>query len=69
MIKNNQALWLAKKNQLCVLIKKISDTYGGDEIEWLRDYCREIVELHKNDLQKALDCFLGLEKQLRFMKK
>ena len=61
----NHALWIVKKNQLCGLIKKISDHYGGDEVEWLRDYAKEVISMNKEDLQKALDCFWDLEAQLK----
>ena len=65
----SHALWIAKKHQVCILIKNISDHHGGDDIEWLRDYCREVIELNKDDIQSALDCFWDLEAQLKYSKK
>ena len=65
----HRALWIAKKNQICGLIKKISDHHGGDDVEWLREYARKVIEANKDDLQKALDCFWDLEAQLKFMPK
>jgi hypothetical protein len=62
----NHALWITKKNQVCVLIKKISDMYGGDDVEELREYCREIVEVNRDDIQKALDCFWDVESRLKY---
>lgn len=56
----NRALWIAKKNQICCLIKKISDNNGGDDVEWLREYAKEVIEKHKDDLDKALNCFMLL---------
>lgn len=63
----SHALWIAKKNQCCVLIKKISDHYGGDDVQWLRDYCKEVVEKNKDDIQKLLDCCWDLESQLKWL--
>jgi hypothetical protein len=56
------ALWIAKKQQLFHLVKQVSDAYGGDEIEWLREYAKEVVETNKDDLQQAIDCFESLLK-------
>ena len=65
----NHALWVVKKNQCCALIKKISDHYGGDDVEWLRDYCREVIDMNRDDIQKALVCFWDLEEQIKWTKK
>lgn len=62
----SQALWIAKKNQCCALIKKISDHYGGDDIEWLREYCKDIIQKNKDDIQKLLSCLIEMESQLRY---
>lgn len=59
----NHALWISKKNHLCSLIKKVSDLWGGDDVNWLREYAREVVECNKDDLQTALHCFMNLESQ------
>lgn len=56
------ALWIAKKQQLFHLVKRVSDAYGGDDVEWLREYAKDVVETNKDDLQKAIDCFEGLLK-------
>jgi hypothetical protein len=63
----NRAVWVSKKNQICVLIKKISDHYGGDDVEWLRAYCRDIIDQNKDDLNKLLGVCLNLEDQLKYM--
>lgn len=61
----NRAIWLIKKNQICILIKKISDYYGKDDIEWLREYTRDIIEQNKKDIQKLLDALWNLEKYVK----
>ena len=53
----SRALWIAQKNQLCHLIKQVSDGYGGDELGWLREYAKDTVEGFKDDLGKAISCF------------
>jgi hypothetical protein len=52
-----RALWIATKNQLCHFIKQVSDHYGGDDVAWLREYAKEVVETYKDDLGTAIDCF------------
>jgi hypothetical protein len=54
------AVWVAKKNYICSLIKKVSDHYGGDDLEWLRSYACEVIKDNKSDLDRALVCFLDL---------
>jgi hypothetical protein len=47
------------------LIKSISDYYGGDDAEWLREYAIELITTNKEDLGKAIICLesicIGLE--------
>jgi hypothetical protein len=63
---NMMQTWKEKRNRIYILVKKISNAYGGDDVEWLREYCREVVETNKHDLDKALNCFLDIEKQLKY---
>lgn len=49
--------WKNKRNELCKLIKKVSDQHGGDNIEWLRSYAYDVVVANKDDLDKAIECF------------
>ena len=64
----NRSLWIAKKNFLCSLIKKVSDAYGGDDDIWLREYAMDAVKTNKDDLGRAIICFesltIGLDKKL-----
>jgi Asp-tRNA(Asn)/Glu-tRNA(Gln) amidotransferase B subunit len=61
----NRAVWLVKKNQIIALIKKISQHYGGDDEKWLKDYCEEVIEENKDDIQKLLDACWDLERFLK----
>lgn len=47
--------WRDQKNLLCRTIKAVSELHGGDDIDWLRSYCREVVENSTENLQAALD--------------
>ena len=63
----NRSIWIVQKNQICSLIKKISDHFGGDDIEWLREYCKDLIELNKNDLKPLLDGCLDMGRSLKFI--
>jgi hypothetical protein len=57
-------IFINKRQKIYSLIKKVSDYYGGDALDFLRSYAKEQVALYENDLQVALDCFLDLERQI-----
>lgn len=64
----NYALWMAKKHQLCGLIKKVSDGHGGDDVEWLREYCRDVLAAHPDEkIDEAIVCFMELVEQLKYV--
>lgn len=52
--------WKGKKEILCKLIKKLSDAYGGDDIEWLREYARDVCWDYNEKLDEAIACFSSL---------
>jgi hypothetical protein len=52
--------WRQKRKRLLYLIKFVSDMYGGDDIEFLKEYAREVLEAYKDDLDTALSCFTSL---------
>jgi len=55
--------WKDKKNEICKIIKQISDYYGSDDVIWLREYAKEVIDKNKDNLQAALECFEDLWKQ------
>lgn len=57
MLRNS---WKAKRNKMCLLIKKVSDQHSGDDAAWLRDYAKDVITAHKDCLDKAIDCFASL---------
>lgn len=63
----NRGLWIARKNYLCVLIKKVSDGHGGDDIEFLRQHCKEVIEAHPDELiEDAIACYQEMVEQLKY---
>lgn len=56
----NNISWQQKKNELKQLIKLISDQYGGDEIEWLKKYAKDIISKYANELDVPIRCFESL---------
>lgn len=65
----NKGLWIARKNHLWCLIKKVSDGHGGDDITWLRKVFNEILESHPDErIEEAVNCFTLLAEQLKYYK-
>lgn len=62
----NHAEWKAKRFELFTYIKKVSDGWGGDEIEWLRAYAQDVLDNNGN-IDMALACFRDLIEQLRYL--
>ena len=49
-----------KCESLCKLIKKVSDHYGGDNILFLREYCKDVIKNNSDDIDKVIRCFESL---------
>jgi len=63
----NKGLWIARKNYLCLLIRKVSDLHGGDEIEFLRQVCREVLAAYPEEkIEEAIRCYEEVEERLMF---
>lgn len=64
----NRGLWVARKHDLCNLIKKVSDGHGGEDIEELREYCHVILEAYPGErIEEAIICFTDLAEQLMYV--
>lgn len=61
-MKHDQELnsWKEKRDYLCKLIKIVSDEHGGDDIEWLREYAKDVIKKYSNDLDVAIVAFESL---------
>lgn len=65
----NKGLWISRKNYLCSLIKKVSDGFGGDDIEFLRQHCSEVIARHSDDkIEDAIACYEDMVEQLQWRK-
>jgi hypothetical protein len=54
----NIGLWIARKNYLCMLVRKVSDYFGGDDIEFLRENCKELIRLHQDErIEAPIRCY------------
>lgn len=63
----NKGLWIARKNYLCCLIKKVSDGHGGDDIEFLRQHCKEVIDAHPDEkIEEAISCYQEMVNNLKF---
>lgn len=52
-----RALWITRKNYLCRLIKKVSDAHGGDEIDYVRQVCKEVLIMFPDEkIELAIRC-------------
>lgn len=62
----NRGLWIARKNYLFCLIKKVSDHHGGDTREDLTLHCNQILDLHPDELiENAIECYRQCVEQLK----
>lgn len=63
----NRGLWIARKNYLCTLIKKLSDGYGGDDIVFLRQHCMEVIDAHPDEkIEEAIACYQQMIEKLKY---
>ncbi len=62
----NRGLWIARKNYLTTLIKKVSDGHGGDDIEFLKQHCKEVIDVHPDEkIEEAIACYQEMVEQLK----
>ena len=62
----NKGLWIVRKNYLCTLIKRVSDMCGGDDIEFLREHCRQTIDSHPGEMiEQAIERYLQILKELK----
>ena len=62
----NRGLWIARKNYLITLIRKVSDIHGGDSPEFFNQYCKEVIDVHDNEkIEEAIECFQEMVARLK----
>lgn len=63
----NKGLWIARKNHLLCLIKKVSDGFGGDDFVNLQSHCKEVIESHPGELiEEAIACYTEQVELMRY---
>ncbi len=63
----NKGLWIARKNYLFTLIRKLSDGYGGDDLSWLKGHFMDVLELYQGErIEEAIACYEELVEQLKY---
>lgn len=63
----NRGLWIARKNHLFCLIRKVSIGYGGDEEEWLKQHFLEVLAAHPDEkIEEAITCYEEMITQIPF---
>jgi len=54
------------KKKIWFLVKKISDYHGGEDEQFLKDYFKDLINEHKDNLDIPLAALLDLEKSIGF---
>ncbi len=63
----HRALWIARKNYLCGLIKKVSDGHGGDDIDFFKQHCTEVIDAYPDEnIEEAIMCYEEIVKDLKY---
>ena len=54
----NKGLWIARKNYLITLMKKVSKGHGGDTSECFDDICKEVLDKYTDEsIEIAIRCY------------
>lgn len=64
-----QRSWKDQKLYLYQMIKQVSDFYGSDDAEWIRNYAKLVIEEHKDDFSRAIICFEDLLAQTKYARR
>ena len=60
----NQGLWIARKNYLCVLIRQVSDNFGGDDVKFIKQHCSEVLALYPAErIEETIACYEEMARQ------
>jgi uncharacterized protein CbrC (UPF0167 family) len=63
----NKGLWIIRKNYLCCLIKQVSEGNGGDDVEFLRNHCREVLFDYPGEkIEEAITCYEKLAEHTKY---
>lgn len=63
----NKGLRTARKNYLWCLIKKVSNVYGGDDMEVLKHHCKEGIDVYPEEkIAQAITCYFEMSKLMNY---
>ena len=63
----NKGLWIARKNYLFGLMKKVSDGHGGDTPDDFQKIFHETLESHPDEkIEEAIRCYEEMVEQLKY---
>lgn len=63
----NKALWIARKNYLFQLLKKVSDGHGGCAPDDFQAHYHELLAAHPDELiENAIRCYEEMVEQLKY---
>ena len=52
----NRGLWIARKNYLCVLIRKLADSCGEDDADFLKEHITNVIDLYSDEkIEEAIN--------------
>jgi hypothetical protein len=57
--------WEDRKDYLCHLVKEISDKHGGDDIVFLREYVKELINEYRDSLETVIRAVEALKPRSR----
>jgi hypothetical protein len=62
----NKGLWIARKNYLFTLLRQVSNFYGGDDPDWLKEHWRQLIESHPGEMiEEPIQRYLSILEQCK----
>jgi hypothetical protein len=57
--------WKGRRDYFCLLVKEVSDHYGGDDIVFLREYVKELINEYRDSLETVIRAVEALKPRSR----
>jgi len=63
----NKGLWIARKNHLFCLIKKVSKAFGGDEEKDVKLHFEQVIDTHPDEkIEDAIESYTRVLRNISF---